>query len=503
MFNYNRNWLKSSRLLYILILYIILAFILFPAYQYQINPDGIVYIGVAKSYLTGNWNQAIDSYHSPLLSWLLVPFLLVDSTPVVALFFTKILSIIVGFFTIIGFWLLSSRFELHKNLKTVLTIAMAILTVYFVFSVITPDLLLVCSLIYYLYFLLGPKYSQQISNGVFCGLFAAMAYLSKSYALPFFLVHFCLINAIYYFNDPPCRKNTIKNLLLGIVVFFLISGVWIGLISDKEDKFTYGTAGEFNHNLVGPNSKGWVLPPVGGDFSEVESWSPFESRANLKYQLGIIYGNIIQIFNFLQYFSYFSILILLFYIVLCLRPLREIIKSYKFLIPLLTIIIFCGGYTPVLVEERYLWLVWALLLLMGGSLLECLFRRDFFNQYQKGILVLILAISFLMAPLTYLDAYKGSGEDIYQIQKAINLPLALGKSASNGALEKSLYLSYYLGTDYMGQAGSKGNYSGLEKQLITSNVDVYFLWDDEADSGLENYTEIGKDELKGVKVYSK
>jgi 4-amino-4-deoxy-L-arabinose transferase-like glycosyltransferase len=316
-------------------------------------------------------------------------------------------------------------------------------------------------------------------------------------------VHFCLINAIYYFNDPIRRKKTIKNLLLGILIFFLISGVWIGLISEKEDKFTYGTAGEFNHDLVGPNSKGWVLPQVGGDFSELESWSPFESWANFKYQLRIIYNNLIQIVNFIQYFSYFSILIMLFYIILCIRPVKELIKSYKLLLPLLTIIIFCGGYTPIVVEERYLWLVWVLLLLMGGSLLDGLFKTNFFNQYQKGIIVLIFALSFLIAPLTSLDANKGSGEDIYQIQNAINIPLSNVKSASNGVLDKSLYLSYYFGTDYVGQAGFKGNYSSLEKQLINSNVDVYFLWDDEADLNLENYTEVGKDELRGVKIYSK
>lgn len=490
-------------LLVALVIYLLTSLVVFRYYQHQINPDGVVYISVAKSYLCDNWIQAIDSYHSPLLSWLLVPFLFFDSTPTVALFFTKILSVIVGFFTIIGFWFLYSRFGLNKNLKTVLTVVMVPLTIYFAFSVITPDLLMVCSLIYYLYFLFSPEYSNKIFNGIFCGLFAALAYLSKSFALPFFLIHFFLINALYYFNDPSRRENTVKNLLLGILVFFLISGVWIGLISDKEGQFTYGTAGKFNHDLVGPNSKGWGLPQVGGEFFEVESWSPFESWANFMHQLQIIYSNLIQIFSILEYFSYFSILILLSYIILCIRPLKELIKLPKILIPLLTIIIFCGGYTPVLVEERYLWLVWVLLLLMGGSLIEGLFNKNCFNQYQKGIIILIFSISFLMAPLTYMDTYKNSGEDIYQIQKSINLPRVYGRSASNGILDKSLYLSYYLGTNYAGQAGSKGNYAGLENQLINSNVDLYFLWDDEAELNLENYTEIGKGEFKDVKIYSR
>jgi len=34
-------------------------------------------------------------------------------------------------------------------------------------------------------------------------------------------------------------------------------------------------------------------------------------------------------------------------------------------------------------------------------------------------------------------------------------------------------------------------------------VDLYFLWDDEAELNLENYTEIGKGEFKDVKIYSR
>ncbi|MDP3066388.1 MAG: hypothetical protein Q8N08_06575, partial [Methanobacteriaceae archaeon] len=142
------------------------------------------------------------------------------------------MSLIVGFFTIIGFWLLVPRFELKGYLKTVLTFIMAILTIYFAFSVITPDLLLVCILIYYFYFIFNPKYSQGISNGIFCGILGALGYFTKSFAFPFFLAHFCIFNAIYYFNDPSQRRNMLKNFSLGICVFFLISGGWIGLISD-------------------------------------------------------------------------------------------------------------------------------------------------------------------------------------------------------------------------------------------------------------------------------
>ena len=97
------------RLIIILIIYLILGIILFRYYQYQINNDGIGYINTAHSYMSGNVYGSISDYWGPLLSWLLIPFLLFGHTPLAALQSTKLLSIIIGFFTIIGIRQLSYR----------------------------------------------------------------------------------------------------------------------------------------------------------------------------------------------------------------------------------------------------------------------------------------------------------------------------------------------------------------------------------------------------------
>ncbi|WP_144011567.1 hypothetical protein [Methanobacterium paludis] len=89
------------RLILVLITYTILGIILFRYYQYQISSDGIGYISIAKSYMSGNFYGAISDYWGPLISWLLIPFLfLFGQTPVTVLHSTKILSLIIGFFTI-------------------------------------------------------------------------------------------------------------------------------------------------------------------------------------------------------------------------------------------------------------------------------------------------------------------------------------------------------------------------------------------------------------------
>jgi len=52
--------------------------------------------------MSGNFYGSINDYWGPLLSWLMIPFLFFGQTSMAALYSTKILSLILGFFTIIG-----------------------------------------------------------------------------------------------------------------------------------------------------------------------------------------------------------------------------------------------------------------------------------------------------------------------------------------------------------------------------------------------------------------
>ena len=41
------------------------------SYRFWIEPDGVNYLDVANAYLRHDWSVAINSYWSPLYSWLL------------------------------------------------------------------------------------------------------------------------------------------------------------------------------------------------------------------------------------------------------------------------------------------------------------------------------------------------------------------------------------------------------------------------------------------------
>ena len=318
-----------------------------------------------------------------------IPFLFFSKTPVSTLYSTKLLSLTLGFFTIIGIRQLSYRFEMDEVIRTAILFSMIPTVLYFSLSVITPDLLMVCVLVYYLAIIFNPDYPNNLFNGLICGLLGVLAYLTKSYGFTFFIASFLILNFLQYFRDSDKirRRKVLKNFILGFTVFLAISGVWIGLISSKEGKLTFGTAGEFNHALVGPQSQGFPQYSQGiskpGEVNPdlyPKQWSPFSSWSNFKYQLNLIWNNTIQTASILNSFSYLSLIILLAYILMCIQPPRKLISQGELVYPLVTVLIYSGGYALVLLEERYIWLVYILLMFMGGYLINLLFKTDFFTK---------------------------------------------------------------------------------------------------------------------------
>jgi hypothetical protein len=217
-------------------------------FQYDFGPgaDGICYLSIAQKYALGNFEDAVNGYWSPLFSWLLVPFLLKGFSQVSALKSAWILSIMIGSFNIIGMYFLTYKFKINQLLRTFFIFSLIPVTLFFVFFMLTSDLLMSSFLIFYLNFIFDPKYQNNLTIGLFCGLTGGLAYLSKSFAFPFFLVHYLIFNAIYYFKKYKKNETILKNLLIGLTVFFLIAGAWSFQISEKYGYLTIGTSGTYN-----------------------------------------------------------------------------------------------------------------------------------------------------------------------------------------------------------------------------------------------------------------
>ncbi len=530
MLKFNLDFMGKFNLIFILflILYLLLGVYLLKYYQYDpISRDLISIMSIGRIYAAGNFNYAINGYWGPLFSWLMIPFLIYKSTPQFALYSTKLLALIIGFFTMVGIRFLSYRFEIGESIRASILFSSIFIILYFALRFNPVDLLLACFLIYYLYFIFNPNYSHYWYSGLICGFLGALAFLTKSFALPFFILHFILFNRLHYLKNLEVRRGVIKNLFIGFAVFFIISGLWTGIISEKYNYLTFGTSGKYNFEEIGPIQQqlgspiwhGFLKPSNEMAVSAWEdptylimsSWNPLNSWALFNYELNIIRGNIMKTLGFLYAFTILSLFILLIYFILLIRPFKKLISNDNMIIyPLLTIIVYIAIYIPIFVEFRYFFIVYFLLILMGGYLLQQLFNNQFFTRTKKYMLLSLFIISLLVLPATSLIQDKDSGKGTYELANTINSQYNIhGNIASNNGYIASMFLTYLWNSHYYGTGTSLNNWNSmsnpeLENNLTTYNIDYYLVWGDSNNNSLvlSKYKEITDGKIKDLKIYS-
>ena len=76
------------------------------------------------------------------------------------------------------------------------------------------------------------------------------------------------------------------------------------------------------------------------------------------------------------------------------KPPRKLIKKNEILYPLITLIISASGYIAITVEARYLWIMYILLIFMGGYLINLLFKWNYFpkKRFSKSIKTIVLIL---------------------------------------------------------------------------------------------------------------
>lgn len=515
-----KSFLKNNfDLILFLTLYSFLAVISLKYYM-NIGGDEISYINIAHAYAIGEWGDAINGYWSPLYSWLITPSFVFGFTPLHGVLASKILSLIIGFFAIISVKLLINILNVSKPVERSILFSLIPIVLYFALTYATPDLLLACILIIYLSTILNPNYSKNLFYGISCGFIGALAYLSKSYAFPFFIVHFLLFNLIYYFKDIniPKKKNVLKNLILGLSVFFIISGLWAGTISEKYGKLTISTAGEYNQAFMGPEYlknpvfyMGLFKPPTKNSTSiwddpsyiKMNHWSPFDSIESFKHQLKLIWRNIVYTAIIIESFFLIAFLIIIAIILFILKSNAQQPIKDKFIYLLITMFIYMGGYLLIIPEWRYLWPIFILLMIGGFYLIDSSYRSKMITKTLRNILLIILILSFTVEPVYETILFSSADNSLHNLGNTLENEYRIhGNVASNKWGGETLSISYYLGLKYYGKTKETNNSADLQKELKNNSIDYYIVWDTEDTLKLSNYKEITKGKIKGLTIYS-
>jgi len=478
----------KSFLFLIFLLYFLSGVAFLPFYQYQINDDGVAYISVANKYLHGNFEEAVNGYWAPLLSWLLVPFLWLGVSSLLAV---KILAFIVGGLILAGVVRLCRCFEMTEGIRNAIVLSLIFPILWWAYSIITPDILLTCILIFYFSKIFDPHYPDSAWNGILCGILGTVGYLAKTYAFYFFALHFCIFNAIWFWQaaDWVMKRRIVRNWFLGILVFFALSAAWVMVLNGKYHQIAFGTGGKFNHALFGPEmkgvfpmlSEGFLEPPDplavsawdDPSFMEVRDWSLFQSPEFFLFQVLRISDNVREVIRIYFGGSVFSAVVLLAYLYLSLSRKRFKLAP-NFFYPLLTIALYPAGYLMICVAERFLWPCFVLIVVMGGCFLSLFFRRALAGSVWRGIILAAVVFSFLFPPLLSLKNNLYAGKNLYELAQKLKKYKIEGNLAVNRSnWYEGLYLSHYLGTRYYGQPKAGEDEAELMSEMSKHRIGWY------------------------------
>jgi hypothetical protein len=491
--------------------------LLIPLYKTTINVDGVQYMSLAKKYLNGNFPEAINGLWSPLLPWMMVPFLLIKINPIVSF---KIITVLSGVFVLFEMNLILSSLNISKKIKILVLLSSVFMLLYYALVATTPDLLQLSIILAYFLIVFDSDYIKRISvkRSIFIGVLGAFAYFAKAYNFYFFLIHFFIFNLYIFINgeEKEIRGKILKSFGLSLITFLVIASPWVALLSNKYGFATISNAGRINHAWVGkereinqveslnvpPNQTAmslWEDP----SFLKLKQWNPLWPLENFEYQMKIVGQNILKMREFFYYL--FSTLIILAVILQSKAKFsKELSKKLNFLV--FTMVLYILGYLPIGIQPRYIWFSYMLLLIMNALLLNFLFTERFFTNSKKILFVVILFVFWIFIPVERLFVDANFWQKYSKIAQSLSSLDIKGNIASNyGTHEETFYVSYYLDSPYYGQIKSGENSEELCADLNKYSIDYYFNWQSKNSPAVNcaNYQKFGYTNESGLEIYGK
>jgi hypothetical protein len=490
-----------------------ICFLLLPFYRYELTPDSITYLAIAKQYAAGYFNEAVSGYWAPLFSWLIAPLLVLHVPPIFA---AKIVCVCAAVLALVSLHALSELYPMSTACRVGLLSAGGVVVASYAFEFTGPDLLFAALLLCYFRLIFDLGFVSQPRAGLYCGLFGGLAYLAKGYGLFFFAAHFTLFCALHWLTNKSRaeRAQLVRQFISGMAVFFLIVLAWLVPLRVKYGFWSSGTTGKFNYRLVGPESSGYPhlreleIPPsphATNAWQEplvdrLNNWDIFANAFTRQHEGKLIAHDSRETVNYWLHAAPLFVIL----VIACLFLAKTKRDRREWLFPLVTIVLFTSGYLLITVEQRYLWptallLLWMTFYALDRCLRDQLIRYNVSYRvgYKELAILCIVALSFAVEPLRNLRYHFRLDRALYETSNQLRQSLPPGsRIASCNSWGDSAYLAFeldsrYFGTpwptpeadenaralnpDYKGHA-EKPDWDTLDAKLEAAGIQYFLAW---------------------------
>lgn len=486
--------------------------------RYTLNPDGVSYISIASQYVDGHSSDAINAYWSPLLSWLIAPLIALGFTGQDSFMIVNtLIALGIIFVGVITIWRYS-----NKNFMATFAFWLSILPflMFATQTVITPDLLTVLSM--GLFILVVFKLEESLRSKeldlkwlILTAAVGAIGYYAKLFFLPFFMAAIItllitrqslLVSSEKKWTWIKPERKDLRALLLLILLLFLFIAPWVLAISVKSGHLTLGTSFSYNISNAGQENTKENPKARANPFTRI-LWPPPNEHAVASNEdptqlphasLGPSDGN--PGFSLKNYAAWVKnnghvyidkvtslsplliSTVLATFTVIALGSTRYK-KHYPMYISILALIMYAGGYAPVVrVNQRYLWPLLIPIIYIGILLVVRLHQYFESQELRKKW---ASAILFISLPLASISSFQPNLRVLANKPSEPTLSIYardILKSgiASEGAriigneFAEVTYLAYYLGAQNYGVTNAVDlNDPSTQEFINRHNIDLF------------------------------
>lgn len=460
-------------------LYSFLFLFFYQKYLYAFGPDFVSYYAIAKHYAGGDFKSGINSWWSPLFSWLIAILIKVYDNPVVI---NKILQFFFGWYCFnLARQLVFFFVKPKKNIYIeILCIGLIPFLVNNSLRSDTPDLLVAALLLHFIILTMKLMENYKFQKAIFTGFIAGLAVLAKSYNF-YFIVIFSIVCLIYFLMINKNKHSVFRNYFNISIPFAIICTIWICILYSKTDKLMIssiaihqtcnGETKNINESPLQPYDCNRLGINENNFYSNWENPNIYNSLpigTTLLNDKSNVWKNILS--NVSIFFKHFLSILQLVIFLFCLCFCFMHFKKYAFLL-IAFIGIFNGGYFLLHIEYRFLLVTFILLMILLISVLYL----AFFNRVNKIAKIGLTSCIIVLLSKSQLQQLIFQKQDekpktLFDFAKRVSFT---GKNIAGdtGLFEEALYLSFYTKSKCVGALNVALNSDEARDQMMESKVD--------------------------------